>query len=169
MAFRKLIIAAGAVLALSACTTLRTTSDYDRSVDFSHFHTFTFKDVQADKTELGDRRVKRALEAELLSKGIRRDDEHPDLWVVYHLRVGRGPALYTYDAGWGYGWGWRAGYVRPIPVGTLLVDLVDRHAKELVWRGTATDIVDIDATPAEKEEDLRNAVGKMFQDFPPRA
>ncbi len=39
--------------------------------------------------------------------------------------------------------------VQQIPVGTLVIDLVDAKAKQLVWRGTASDTIDQDASPEE--------------------
>jgi hypothetical protein len=173
-------------LSLAACTTLRTTEDYDRSVDFSKFRTFHIKNVHPQPepgargpqgaplpNELADRRIKNALAAELTAKGLHRDDENPDLWVVPHVRLSHETVVYGWDAGWGYGWGWRgrfgwgAAAVEQIPLGTLIVDIVDAHAKQLVWRGTATDTIDPHASPAEKERALGEAVAKMFLDFPP--
>jgi|SRR5580693_6038083 hypothetical protein len=181
-------------LGLASCTTLRTTVDYDREVDFSKYRTFHIKNVHAQPgpgvrppggpggpgggppvapNDLADRRIKRALEAVLTAKGLRRDDENPDLWVVPHVRLSHETVVYSWDAGWGYGWRWRYGLgwgaasVAEIPIGTLIVDLVDAHAKELVWRGTATDTIDPHASPQEKEQALTEAVEKMFRDFPP--
>jgi len=57
--------------------------------------------------------------------------------------------------------------VEQIPVGTLIVDLVDATAKEMVWRGTATDTLKPQATPAEKEQALTQAIAKMLEGFPP--
>jgi hypothetical protein len=81
--------------------------------------------------------------------------------------------IYTYDTGWAYGWRWRGprlatSTVEQIPLGTLIVDLVDARAKELVWRSTATDILRPNASPEEKDRALGEAVAKMFAGFPPR-
>jgi hypothetical protein len=80
--------------------------------------------------------------------------------------------IHTYNTGWRYGWRWRrpgptVATVEQIPMGTLIVDLVDATAKELVWRGTATDTLKPRATPAEKEAPLSRAIAKMLEGFPP--
>jgi hypothetical protein len=58
--------------------------------------------------------------------------------------------------------------VEQIPVGTLIVDLVDAKRKELVWRGTATDTLKPEATAAEREAALSAAITKMLEVFPPK-
>jgi hypothetical protein len=58
--------------------------------------------------------------------------------------------------------------VQQIPVGTLIIDLVDAKAKQLVWRGTARDTIDQDATPEERDKNIKNALNKLFENFPPQ-
>jgi len=164
---------AASLAALAACSTLRTTADWDPARDFSKYATFAFKPVRPEPNEIASQRIKRAIEAALVSKGLRRVDESPDLRVVTHYRLRHQKELVTYNAGWGYGWRWRGAggmsttTVRNIPVGTLVVDLVDAKEKELAWRGTAADTVK-DDTPAEKEQALQEAMAKLFEGFPPK-
>jgi uncharacterized protein DUF4136 len=73
-----------------------------------------------------------------------------------------------------YGWGgWGGGFatstvnVREIPVGTLMVDIVDSASKELVWRGVASDTVNPNAKPEKREKNINQAVAKLFKKFPP--
>lgn len=158
---------------LYGCSTLKTSSDWDPGRDFSKYRTFAFKKVRPEPNEIVDARIRRAIEAALVAKGFRRDDANPDLRVVTHYRLGHEKELVSYSSGWGYGWHWRGGggmsttTVRKIPVGTLVVDLVDAREKELAWRGTASDQVKND-TPQEKEQALQEAMTKMFETFPPK-
>ncbi len=48
----------------------------------------------------------------------------------------------------------------------LIVDLVDAERTCLVWRGRATDTVSSDSEARDRQ--LREAVARMFEDFPPR-
>jgi hypothetical protein len=51
--------------------------------------------------------------------------------------------------------------------GTLVIDLVDAHKKELVWRGTATDTL---SDKSEKNiQKLEKATAKVFKNYPPKA
>lgn len=168
------IIAAAAILAATACSssTLSTSADYDRSVNFSKYRTFSYLDVQHLHDELVGRRVHQALTDALQARGLQENNISPDLWFAPHVRLTRETEIHAYDTGWGYGWRWRrpgrtVATVEQIPVGTLIVDLVDATRMELVWRGTATATFGPDATPAEKEEALSRAIAKMLAAFPP--
>lgn len=158
---------------VAGCSSVSTTVDYDHNVDFGRYRTYSWRDGHP-ANPIADRRIKDAVDSVLASRGLRRVDGDGDLSVVYHGRASREIVVDTWDAGWGYGWRWRrfggpgVATVREIPVGTLIVDLVDARDKELVWRGTATRVIDREATPAEKSADVNEAVAKMFRSFPPR-
>jgi hypothetical protein len=178
MRSRKWIVTAlafvGAV-GLTACSTLRTTTDYDRTADFGRFRVFDVEKVSTRGNDLLGRRIQSALESEFTGKGLQESDRDPDLLVVAHTRLDQETAIYTYNTGWGWGWGWHHwhggpgwGYstVEQIPVGTLIVDLVDAKSKQLVWRSTASDVIDPKATPEEREKNVTRAVSKMFETYP---
>jgi hypothetical protein len=163
-----------AALLLAGCSSLETHVDYDRAANFSSYHTFAFKDVREAQSPIAMRRVRTAIVRTLSSRGYSEaPGETPDLWVVLHTRTHRQTQVTTWSSGWGWGWRWRGPYwnaarVEQIPVGTLMVDLVDTKAKELVWRGSATRVVDPDDTPKEREKNVQEAVDKLFDGFPPK-
>ena len=166
-----------AILAATACSSASLSSPavvYDRNVNFSKYRTFSYLDVQRLRGELVGRRVHQALTDALMARGLQENNISPDLWFAPHVRLTSEAEIHTYDKGWGYGWRWRrpgrtVATVEQIPVGTLIVDLVDATRMELVWRGTATDTFKPDATPAEKEEALSRAIAKMLESFPPKS
>jgi hypothetical protein len=160
-------------LLLAGCSSIETNVDYDRAANFSSYKTFAFKDVRSPDSPLRMRRVRSAIERTLASRGFAKADGTPDLWVVLHTRTHNQTRVTTWDAGWGWGWRWRGPYwnsarVQQIPVGTLMVDLIDTNAKELVWRGSASRIVDADETPRDRDEKVQEAVDKLFEGFPPK-
>jgi hypothetical protein len=167
-------LAAVAALALSGCSTLKTNADYDTTKDFSKYKTFGFKSVDEIKNNILDERIKSSVGAQLTAKGWSRNDANPDVWVVPHARLSKQTQINTYNTGWGYGYGWRgAGMgtqtstVSEIPVGTLIIDMVDAKANEMIWRGTASDTLPEKATPEEREKNLNAAMAKLFEGFPP--
>jgi hypothetical protein len=169
-------LGAAAILAATACASSRLSSSavYDRNVNFSKYRTFSYLDVQRLRGELVGRRVHQALTDALVARGLQENNISPDLWFAPHVRLTHEAEILTYDKGWGYGWPWRrpgrtVATLELIPVGTLILDLVDATRMELIWRGTATDTFRPDATPAEKEEALSRAIAKMLESFPPKS
>ena len=175
---KRALMSAILVLAGIACSTLETSYDYDKAANFSQYKTWSLKDDGSIKNPLLFKRFEAAVTNELSKKGLTRSDDNPDLWVAAHTRLSKETRVNTYDTGWGYGWGWRGGYagggmttstVQDIPVGTLIVDLADARRKELVWRGMATDTLNPNSSPEEKDQKLQAAVAKMFENYPPGA
>jgi hypothetical protein len=171
---RNLLMASVILLAaVVACSTLSTSADYNRSTDFSKYRTWAWRDQGTIKDPLVAQRVETAVANELGKKGLTRTDADPDLWVVAHGTLSQQTQVDYYNSGWGYGWGWGGGTgmstatVRQIPVGTLVIDLADARAKELVWRGTASDTLKEKATPEERAKILAEAMAKLFADYPP--
>jgi hypothetical protein len=165
---------AAAALALggAGCSTIKTNVDYDTTAHFDTYRTYAFKDVHGEAA-FQMKRVQAAVEKSLQAKGLSKADGKPDLWVVLHTRTRNERQVTTYSSGWGWGWGWRGGYwttarVDNIPIGTLVVDLVDTGHKELVWRGSATRAVDREETPQERAGKVQEAVDKIFEEFPPK-
>jgi hypothetical protein len=110
---------------------------------------------------LNDRRIRTALDSQLVARGFVRDTSGtPDFLVAYHAAARNRVGVQD----WGYGLG-RLGS-RRIDVdqytqGTLIVDMVDAVKRELIWRGTATGTIELD----EVEKKIREAVGKLVERF----
>jgi len=161
----------------AACSTVSVSTDYDRAADFSLYRTFAVTPGHGFRNQLQRDRFERAAAAALAAKGLRRVEGRPDLRVVLHVRLDRETQIDT--AHFGYGWG-RWGYwgrpygggtvttVRQVPVGTVVVDLVDAQASQLVWQAVASDIVDRRATPEERDRHVAEIMEKAFSSYPPK-
>lgn len=179
-----LIVCLAAALAATSCSTMTVGVDYDRSIDFAVFETF---DIQAGEG-IGDplmrKRLDSAIASELEAKGLVRSTDDPDLLVALHGKRDTRTEFdtTTFGYGWGGGWGYwgRWGYPRAgmaasttvateVPVGTLIVDLVDARAKSLVWQAIASDTLDPKASAKERDRRVQDAVEKIFASFPPTA
>ena len=101
--------------------------------------------------------------------------EHTKTALDETARLSKETQINTYNTGWGYGWGWGYGAgmgmttstVSEIPVGTLIIDLVDASKKQLAWRGTASKTLEPSASPETKDKNIHAAVQKMFANYPP--
>ncbi|MGH9365491.1 MAG: DUF4136 domain-containing protein [Thermoanaerobaculia bacterium] len=49
------------------------------------------------------------------------------------------------------------------------MDLADAKQKELVWRGMASDTLNPEKSPEDKQKALQEALDKMFENYPPKA
>ena len=171
---RILMTALAAALVGAACSTLETSTDYDKGVDFSQYRTFSYKDTGDIKDDIWARRLENVLSDTLSARGLKRVESGGDVWLVAHPRLSKQTQINTYNSGWGYGYGWHGGMgmststVSEIPVGTLVVDLVDGKKKEMVWRGIAKDTLNPQAAPEEREKKLRAVAAKLFEGYPPQ-
>jgi hypothetical protein len=146
------------------------TVEFDQGANFSSYKTYSFLKGQLNSNNpaLNNDLVKKQIEADidqsLMAKGLTKDDNSPDLHVVYTLGSGRETELESYPAGW-RGWGTRVVRV-PYTEGTLVINLRDHHTHSLVWRGIARQDTD-DATKIEGK--LGEMVKKTLAKYPPKA
>ena len=93
--------------------------------------------------------------------------------MTSHVRLGTQQQVDVSSFGYGgyAGWGgWGGGYgtstvnVREVPVGTLIVDLVDAGRNELVWR--AVDSGFVSNNPDKNVKYVQKSVIKMFKKYP---
>ncbi len=172
-------------LALSGCASIDVTTDYDPTTDFTRYQTFAWMEGTGrgiDDLRLGgdlmDQRFRRAIESELVSRGMRKmESGRPDAFVGYQValddRVDYQTVNTYYGAGWGYRGVARIGvgtqtYAREYTQGTLVIDMFDAARRELVWRGTGEGRVDAARNPQERQEKINEAVTLILEDFPVR-
>src|SRR6185295_5299745 len=150
MKMRIATFVAAASLMLSGTIALaqNATYDFDKAADFSRFKTYTWVRGTNVKDELNHKRIVRAVDAQLASRGFARVEagESPDVLVAYHASFDRDIQINGFSSGWG---GYRFGANRSISaraeeilIGTLAVDLVDAKTKTIVWRGMASREID---------------------------
>jgi hypothetical protein len=144
--------------------------DYDRSANFSAYKTYQWVDARggAAPNQLMDQNIKRAIDAQLVLKGLQRVESGGDLQVAYQAAIDQEK---QFD-GWGSGprwWGTTRVTSYTIDIGKLVVDFFDPAKKQLVWRGTAAKTLDIKKDPEKNYQNLQKAMAKLFKSFPPSA
>jgi len=161
--------------ALTGCPSGNVNVDYDRTVYFPKYHTFSFADVQTDNPFF-ESRIKDAVSHDLESKGLQFVPANGDLQIaavgaVHNRREYQ--TFYTNPRFGYYWWGWPGypGYAATTrtvhyQVGTLVLDMYDGRTRHLVWRGTAADVVS--PSPRENTNHLYDAIDQMLRKFPPR-
>ena len=159
----------GGVLTL-ACSTLTTAVDYDHTVNWSQFHTFQLAEGTKDPVTFTQKRIEDAVTGALTGKGWQVATSNADILVYTHVVLTNQKQWNTTSMGGGFGYrGWGGGGMTQatetnIPIGTLVVDLVNPKTKEMVWRGTASDQV---SGSGEDQGKVNDAVAALFKNFPP--
>lgn len=166
------------------CTTVpvNTRYNFDSDADFSKFKTYkwvTLNDA-AKITDLRDKQIKDAVDAELGRKGMTKiDADAADLYLGYQAGIDSQRQFTTYKSDWGYGSGWSKGgwhsgvgglvteQTSIIYVGQLAVDMYYVTKHSLVWRGVASKTLDPNATPEKQQRNLAKAVAKLLSNYPP--
>lgn len=164
---------------MASCSTVRVSADYDEKTDFSKYKTFAFYKKGIDKVGISDldkRRILKAIEADLMAKGLTKSD-NPDVLVSIftksrekiNIRNNRYLGWYPYYYG-GYGMGFGHGAYNNVTQsteGTLFIDLIDANKKELAWQGMGTGALVKSKTPAKKEERIKEFVTEILAKYPP--
>ncbi len=164
------------LLVFASCSTVRVATDFDKEADFSSYNSFAFFKPGIDKAEISDldkKRILRAIETELLAKGMTKS-ETPGLLVSIFTKERERVDVYQNNFGYGWGWNpwWYGGYngssVSRSTEGTLYVDLIDAKTNALVWQGMGSaDLVTSDME--KKEERIREIVMEILAEYPPGA
>ncbi|HEY1434265.1 MAG TPA: DUF4136 domain-containing protein [Thermoanaerobaculia bacterium] len=158
---------------LTACASAPTTKvGWDQNVSFAKYHTWAWKADGSIQDATWAKRCQDVLSDQLASNGLRQVplDQSPDLWAVVHARLSVTTEVVPYSPDWGYAWGaWAPmdAYEVQIPVGTIIIDLVDVKLKRIVWRGRAKGAVDPTKSNEAREEKLIAILQQLFAGFPP--
>jgi hypothetical protein len=162
----------GSFLIVCAVFAAEVKVDYNHSVDFNQYKTYSWIKLKADP--LWEDRIMGAVDSELAAKGWTKVGGGGDVGVAAFSRTREMPTLNTFYDSFGGGWRWH-GFgegvatttVEETPVGTLVIDLFDEHSKKLIWRGNASDA--LSGKPEKDEKKLEKAIAGMFKHFPPNA
>ena len=172
MVLGTLVVASLAAPAASAQTVK---ADYDKKTDFAQYKTFEFKPGTDAPTPFAQERIVSAITDQLTTRGMTAGADAADLQVFTHVKLSTqqrmdvtsfGYGGYAGWGGWGGGFGTSSVMVTDIPMGTLMVDIVDGRTNQLVWRGIVSDTLSTNPTPEKSEKRINKAVGKLFSKYP---
>lgn len=156
-----------------ACSSMAVRADHDSENDFGRYETFALFERQGKEkrrpqmSPLVDRRIGSAMAAELEAKGfVSTTPRQADFLVTFYTAVRQ--RVVIHHGGW-YGWhrwGWHGGtrWVNSYPEGTLVIDIIDRRDRQLVWRGIGEGAF-TDTNPSD--EKVAKRVSKILKTFPP--
>ena len=167
-------------------------SDYDRSVDFTKYKTYSYGGWQKDSgkllNDMEKERIHQAFTEEFAARGMTYVESNGDMMITLYLVIDKktsATAYTNYNGGMGYGgygmggigyggaaWGWGMGMgtstttyqEHDYDVGTLVVDAYDETTKKLIWQGTLQKTLSSNAGKSEKT--IPKNVAKLMKKYP---
>ncbi len=149
-------------------------TDYDKKTDFHKYKSFAFRKGTDAPTPFAQQRIEGAIATQLKARGMSAA-ETADLLVYTHTQLSKEKRMDVSSFGYGGypGWnGWGGAYgsssvtVTDVPMGTVIVDLVDGASNALIWRGVATDTLLTNPTPEKSEKRINKGMEKLFRNYP---
>lgn len=178
---KHLTLASLALILLASCSSVRVVSDYDRHADFNSYKSYAFYKTGIDQAQISDldkKRILRAIETELDSRGFVKSQD-PDVLISIFTKERERVDVYSNHFGWGYGgfynpWIWGPGYgwgnnVSTSTEGSLYIDVIDAKAKELVWQGRGVGTLNNTGNVEKKEARIMEFVAQILREYPPNA
>lgn len=177
-----ILLLIGVALMSSCAQTIKVTTDYDRSTNFSTYKTFSFYALAStlNVNEMNQDRIIKSIRMEMLKKGFTENNYTPDLVISAITVLKDKKRLSISGNSYGYGgfyrpygyWGAPASGYASVQAneykdGTLIIDIADAQTKKLVWEGTG--ISEITKQPKNPDASISNAVGKIMAGFPAAA
>ena len=162
-------------------------ADYDKAADFGKYRTYNFVAAtgtgSTDAKSLAQQILQSAASREMQSRGYTKAD-NADLLINFKGKLEEKTDIEStpapmYGAGWGYrgyygapygayGYGGTEVSTRRYNVGTLVMDIVDREKKQVVFQGGAEQEV-TKKMLEDREALLNGAVASIFAKYPFRA
>lgn len=181
------------VLILSSCGSLKVYYDYDKSVDFDQFKSFSFYPWDYKNgfqiNDYDKHTILMAIQSKLESKGYKYVKDSGEMVVSLFVTLenktsydaytnhyggwagyGGGWGYYGFGYGYGYGSGYGYGYSSTTVTetnyeeGTLIIDFFNAADKKLIWQGIGSRDVEYDLDKRDKK--LPKNVNQMLARFP---
>ena len=169
------------VLVGSCKPALKVSSDYDRTVNFSEYKTFSLYYLATSKnvSELNEERLWNSIRTEMTKKGYIENDQEPDV-VVNAVSIlkkkkyvsansalyGSGGAFrpYGYWGGIGTASAHTTFQTNEIKHGSLLIEIIDVKTHKVIWEGTGN--AEFGKRPADPDIVITSTVNKILAGFP---
>ena len=147
-------------------------TNYMPGTDFSKFHTYKWVTIGdgGHPNQIVDAQIRQSIDSQLSAKGFTKtDSDKADLLVGYQIAVNQEKQWNAYGMGGGVRWGGMGTATSStINVGTLVLDIYDPTAKQLIWTGNATKTIDPSKNQEKNQKNLDKAMEKLLKNLPPK-
>ena len=163
------------VIILSACS-VKVHYSRDKSVDFGKYKTFcwlngcefTYSGPNYLNDSLLREKIKNAIVLQLEKKGLKQDNDSPDLLIDFHISVENESSViyhpinedvYNFQS-------FPDQEVVNYLKGTIVIDMVDKAEARMVWRSEAIGYMDVH--PDLSEKNINKGIATTLKKFPPK-
>jgi hypothetical protein len=167
---------------LLGCSSIKVTTDSEKTTDFSQYKSFSFLGWQNDSdkvlNDFDKKRMRDAFKTEFQKRNLKFVESGGDMTVSLFLVVSKETSVtaYTnYYGGGGYGrysrygggWGGSAStsysqndYLK----GTMVMDVFDETSGDQIWQGVASKTVE--EKPEKREKSIPKTIAYLMKKFP---
>lgn len=181
-----IVLLAFVLAVIVGCSSISVTSDFDKTVDFTKFKTYSYygwaNNSDQILTTFDKERLEKAFADEFESRGLTFVKENGDITVGLFIHTAQEQQTtatttgmgggYGYGGYYGYGpgWGWGGGMstttynTYDYTVGTLVCDVYDTQAQKLIWESTGKGT--INDNPDKRDKTIPAAVAQIMAKYP---
>jgi hypothetical protein len=145
---------------------------YVPGVNFSRYHTYRWVASHHQyPNPTVDAQIRESIDTQLAARAFEKTDRPADLNVDYQIAISQQETWEVYED-------WtKTGLMEQrlpqrrqaiIDVGTLVLDVYDTAAKQLVWQGRASKTLDRDSSVQDRQKNLDKAAKELLANFPPK-
>lgn len=159
---------------VSSCSTTRVTYDYDHTVDFSKYQTYSlYPELHSGLNPFDEERLLRSLSVALREKGLRRA-ENPDFYVNVFTEQFREESRNSIGIGIGGGGGnMGIGVSGGFPIGgpdtylRIIIDFIDAPLDTLIWQAVIESKFENNVSPEKQQAQFNKIISEALEEYPP--
>ena len=160
-----------ATFAVSCAPTIKVTTDYDKSVNFAAYKSFSLYNYAStpNVNQLNAKRILNSVRNEMIKKGYTEDNYYPDLRINVLSLLKDKKSIDVSNNGYGF---WPGGNgnatigTSDYKDGSIVVRVVDINTNMLLWEGIGK--AEMTEQPKNLDEAINIAVAKIMNEFPQR-
>lgn len=164
------------------CSSIKVTTDSEKSTDFSQYKSFSFLGWQNDSdqimNEFDRKRMRDAFTQEFQKRNLKHVESGGDMTVSLFIVVSQEKSVTAYTNHYGgggygryrrYGGGWGGSSTTSYSEndylkGTLVMDVFDENSGDQIWQGVASKTVE--EKPEKREKSIPKTVAALMKKFP---
>lgn len=155
---------------LMSCSSAKVMTDFDTTINFSDFKTFSFyEDVGQGLNELDVNRVISTLKFEMKQRTFK-EVENPDFFINVTSKISENRNSNSIGIGLGNG---GFGLSGGIPIGgkklneEFVIEFVNSKTDQVIWEGILNSKIKEKRTPEQKELHFNEIIKKILDTYPP--